>query len=97
MKWQTKGGETMDNQDSVRNVGLAAGQRGFLCMCSARVIYFLAAFLTLAVGLILGAVFAEEILPALPAVIAFAAVMAVLILALVVYRYCLCCRNRRCC
>ena len=53
----------MDNQDSVRNVGLAAGQRGFLCMCSARVIYFLAAFLTLAVGLILGAVFAEEILP----------------------------------
>jgi hypothetical protein len=96
MERQTKGGETMENQENVRSAGFAAGQRGFVCMCSARVIYFLAAFLTLAVGLILGAVFSAAILPALPAVIVFDAVMAVLILALVVYRYCLCCRNRRC-
>ena len=87
----------MDNQASMRaDVGFVSGQRGFVCMCSARVIYFLAAFLTLAVGLILGAVFVAVILPALPAIIVFAAVMAVLILALAIYRHCLCCRNRRC-
>lgn len=72
-------------------------QRGFLCICSAKIIYLFALFLTFALGLILGAVFAFTIILALPAVIVFAAVMAVLILALLVYRYCLCCRFKNRC
>jgi len=92
----------MDCQANYRNCQSDAKhshleQRGFLCMCSAKIIYLFAIFLTFALGLILGAVFVATILPALPAIIVFAAVMAVLILALLVYRYCLCCRFKNRC
>ena len=48
------------------------------------------------IGLILGALFALTILDALPAVIAFAVTMAVLMIALLIFRFCFCCRIRRC-
>lgn len=92
----------MEYQGNPRNCGQSEARppqsefRGLVCMCSAKVLYLFVVFLALALGLILGAVFADVILLALPAVIVFAVVMAVLILALAIYRYCICCRSRRC-
>lgn len=61
------------------------------CICSGGAICFFALLLALAIGLILGAVFSAVILPALAAVIAFAAAIATVTIALLIY----CCRNRR--
>lgn len=49
-------------------------------------ICFLALLIALAAGIILGVVYAEPFLPALPAVIAFAAALAAVVLALLIYR-----------
>lgn len=54
--------------------------------CFGKAICFLAFLVALAVGLILGAVFVETILPAVPAIIAFAAALAAIIIALLIYR-----------
>ena len=70
--------------------------RNLLCMCSTKVVCLFAAFLALAVGVIIGATIADLVLPALPAIIIFAVVMAIAILAVLIYRYCLCCKVRRC-
>ncbi|MGI6239543.1 MAG: hypothetical protein ACOYI5_07940 [Christensenellales bacterium] len=92
----------MDCQVNYRNCaqpdnnGAGLERRGLFCICSVRVICFLAALLSLALGLILGAVFSAVILPALPAVIVFTVTMAVLIIAILIIRYCYCCRLNRC-
>lgn len=66
--------------DTVRS---AAGCCGF----SYGVLCFLILVFALALGLILGAVFYETLLPVLSAVIAFAAAILVAIIALLIYRY----------
>lgn len=53
--------------------------------CIETVIGFFAVLLALAIGLILGAQFYETILPAFAAVIVFAVVIAVIIIALLIY------------
>ena len=58
------------------------------CLCSMKVIGFFVVALAAALGLIFGAVYAEQIFAALAAVIVFAAVMAVAIIALLIYRWC---------
>ena len=58
------------------------------CVCSVKVICFFVVALAAALGLIFGAVYAEQILTALAAVIVFAVVMAVAIIALLIYRWC---------
>lgn len=57
-------------------------------LCSTKVIGFLVVALAVALGLIFGAVYAEQIFAALAAVIVFAAVMAVAIIAILIYRGC---------
>lgn len=58
------------------------------CLCSMKVIGFFVVALAVALGLIFGAVYADQIFAALAAVIVFAAVMAVAIIALLIYRCC---------
>jgi len=62
-------------------------RRGYCC-CA---VGFLALLVLFAVGLILGAVYYETILPVLASVIAFTAAIAAVAVALVIY--CLCRRN----
>ncbi|MBQ2957059.1 MAG: hypothetical protein IJE08_11420 [Clostridia bacterium] len=57
-------------------------------LCSNKVIGFFVVALAAALGLIFGAVYAEQIFAALAAVIVFAAVMVVAIAALLIYRLC---------
>lgn len=59
-------------------------------LCSMKVIGFFVVALAAALGLIFGAVYAEQIFAALAAVIVFAAVMLVAIIALLIYRWCEC-------
>lgn len=59
-------------------------------LCSMKVLCFFVVALAAALGLIFGAVYAEQIFAALAAVIVFAVVMAVAILALLFYRWCEC-------
>jgi len=59
------------------------------CLCIA--VGFLAVLALFALGLILGAVYYETILPVLASVIAFAAALAAVVIALALY--CLCRRN----
>lgn len=81
-------------QQEAAGVGLE--RRGSMCVCSTWVIAFFAILLGTSLGLIFGTLFAADLLIAIPALIIFAAVMAVLIVALLIYRYCMCCRGRRC-
>ena len=60
--------------------------------CLSRVLCFFTLLLVLTIGLILGAIFAERIFSALAAVIVFAVTMAVVIIALMIFRNCRCCR-----
>lgn len=86
----------MDSQATYRSCVQTEGggaRRGIFCMCSTRVICFFTVLLSFTLGLILGAVFFPVILTALPAVIAFAVVMAVLIIATLILRYCMCRRD----
>lgn len=55
------------------------------CRGSRAAICFLVLLIALALGLILGAVFSESILPALAAVIVFAAALLAVAIALVIY------------
>ena len=64
--------------------------RGCCGLCSMKVIGFFVVALAAALGLIFGAVYAEQIFAALAAVIVFAAVMLVAIIALLIYRWCEC-------
>lgn len=59
-------------------------------LCSMKVIGFFVVALAAALGLIFGAVYAEQIFAALAAVIVFAAVMLVAIIAILLYRWCEC-------
>jgi len=63
------------------------------CFCANGGVCFLVLVIALAVGLILGAVYAETILPAIAAIIAFIAAVAAVLIALLVY--CYFCRRRR--
>jgi len=58
------------------------------CSCTERVIGFFVLLLAVALGLIFGAVYAEQILSALAAVIVFAVAMAAAVLALLIYGGC---------
>lgn len=58
------------------------------CACSERLIGFFVLLLIAALGLILGASFAEAILTALPAVIVFAVAMAAAVIALLIFAGC---------
>ena len=64
------------------------------CVCVERAICFFALLLVFAIGLILGALFSWALYYALAAVIVFAATMAASIIALLIYRRCVC-RMRR--
>ena len=66
----------------------ARNRRSACGLCSYKVIGFFVVALAVALGLIFGAVYAEQIFAALAAVIVFAAVMAVAIIALLIYRIC---------
>ncbi|MBQ8507562.1 MAG: hypothetical protein IJ466_09065 [Clostridia bacterium] len=57
------------------------------CRGSKAAVAFLLLLIALALGLILGAVFAESILPAIAAVIVFAAALLAVVIALVIYWY----------
>ena len=63
-------------------------RRRISCLCSLKPICFLAALLTLALGLIFGAIYYETLLPILASIIIFAVAMAVAIIALLIYRAC---------
>jgi hypothetical protein len=84
----------MDSQAAYRNCVQteAAGyeRRNLFCWCSNKVICFFALLFAFALGLTLGAVFFLVILAALPAVIAFTVIMAVLIAATLIIRRCMC-------
>ena len=58
------------------------------CTCIDGAIALFAGLLALAVGMILGAVFAETLLPALAAIIVFVIAMLAAIVALLIYRRC---------
>ncbi|MBR6525730.1 MAG: hypothetical protein IKT57_07140 [Clostridia bacterium] len=58
------------------------------CTCIDGAIALFAGLLALAIGIILGAVFAETLLPALAAIIVFAIAMLAAIIALLIYRRC---------
>ena len=72
--------------------GNRSERNGCACcgLCSMKVIGFFVVALAAALGLIFGAVYAEQIFAALAAVIVFAVVMAVAIIALLIYRWCEC-------
>jgi len=80
MEWEVK---TMNSQESYTPVIRC-------CRGSKGAIAFLALLIAVAVGLILGAVFSETILPALAAVIVFAAALLAVLIALLIYWF-----NRR--
>ncbi|MDP4118590.1 MAG: hypothetical protein Q8873_05305 [Bacillota bacterium] len=68
--------------------------RKVFCCCSSKVLFLLTTLLALTVGLILGAVFAIKIFLAFPALIVLAVVLAILIIALVIFRLCNHCQNK---
>lgn len=74
----------------------SSGQGKALCRCIERLICLFALFFVFSLGVILGAVLAAIVLTVLPAIVAFAVVMLILIVALLVYRRCICCRGPRC-
>lgn len=61
------------------------GSRRACCLRTGGAICFFAFLFALALGLILGAVFSETLLPALAALIVFAAIMLVAVIVLLVY------------
>ena len=58
------------------------------CSCCLKAAALFAFLLAAALGLIFGAVYAEQILAALPAVIVFAVIMGIATIALLLYRLC---------
>ena len=70
--------------------------RTYACACVEKAIAFLAGLLALALGMILGITLSAQLTPVLATVIIFAVVMLVGIIALLIYRYCLCPRCGRC-
>ncbi len=66
----------------------APARRNCCGLCSNKVLGFIVVALAAALGLIFGAVYAEQIFAALPAVIVFAAVMVIAIVALLIWRFC---------
>ena len=60
------------------------------CVCVERAICFFALLLVFTIGLILGAIFAYVLKNALAAIIVFAATMAASLVALLIYRRCMC-------
>ncbi len=67
--------------------------QSLLCLCSAKVLCFLAILFVGAVGLILGAYFSVPLLLSIAAVIVGAVILLVLIIALIIYRACNNCSN----
>lgn len=67
-----------------------------VCWCSDKVLCFLSFLFALALGLILGSVFAAVFIVALPALIILAVVLLILIIAVLIIKRCKCCK-RRCC
>ena len=63
------------------------------CLCSAKILCFLSVLLAGALGLILGAIFFFLVLPSLAAVIVGAAILAIAVIALVIYRSCCGCTD----
>ncbi len=59
-------------------------------ICSLKAAALFAILLALALGLIFGTVYAETFFPALAAIIVFAVIMAVAVIALLIYRGCEC-------
>ena len=64
------------------------------CSCTERVVAFFVLLLALALGLIFGAMYYETILSAMAAVVVFAAVMGVAVIALLIYGSCRGCWGR---
>lgn len=63
-------------------------RRSICCFCPASVIGFFVLLFALALGLVLGAIYYETILPAMAAIIAFAAAIAAGIIGLLIYCWC---------
>ena len=68
--------------------GSCGSARRLACMCSMKVICLFVLLFAFALGLILGAVFAPFMLFALAAIIVFAIIMAIAIIALLIFRRC---------
>lgn len=71
-------------------------QRNIFCYCSSKVIAFLAFLLSFTLGLIFGALFAEVFLSELPILITSAVLLGVMILAILIFKKCNCCRHKPC-
>ncbi|MBQ9951461.1 MAG: hypothetical protein IJO98_04905 [Clostridia bacterium] len=65
--------------------------RWMACACIERMISFFVLLFALALGLVFGVIYAEQILPALAAIIVFAVTMAAAVIALLIL-----CRCRTC-
>lgn len=64
------------------------------CVCVEKAICFFALLLVFTIGLILGTIFASVLRTALAAIIVFAATMAASLIALLIYRRCMCWMRR---
>lgn len=71
-------------------------QRTIFCCCSNSVVAFLAFLFAFTLGLIFGALFAATLLIALPTLIASAVLLAIMIITILIFRRCNCCRNNPC-
>ena len=83
----------MNNQSPARNNAVCHEvERNDRCKACRRyplrAIAFLVLLIAFAVGLVLGAVYYETILPVLATVIAFAVTLAVIVIALLIYYWC---------
>ncbi|HWQ59306.1 MAG TPA: hypothetical protein VN540_09835 [Clostridia bacterium] len=70
--------------------------RSFLCVCTLRALAFFAVVLAATLGLIFGVLFAAELLVAIPSLIILAVILFVIIVAMVIFRLCMCCYRKRC-
>lgn len=74
----------------VRAFGGCGRSRTICGFCSLKAAALFGVLLAFAVGIILGTVYAETFFPALAAIIVFAIIMAVAVIALLLYRRCEC-------
>ncbi|HEY8390003.1 MAG TPA: hypothetical protein VIL26_03525 [Clostridia bacterium] len=67
-----------------------------LCWCADKILTLLLVFFFAGLGLILGAVFAEEILTALTALIVAVVLLFILIVIVLIIKQCKCCKKNTC-
>ncbi|MDD2376129.1 MAG: hypothetical protein PHD15_00505 [Clostridia bacterium] len=75
---------------------LYVNMQELFCLCAGKVLCFLSSLLAFTVGLILGAIFSEILLLSLSSIIVFAVVLIILIITLLIFTHCNCCKYRKC-